>query len=198
MAEIDRYQILAGKTRKEYPRFNVKKRDSSWLRFPFWVLKKITRNDYRTFTTTIFSTMYVGETWERKTQNEKYKTLRHEKKHIRQFHCFPFGRWAWPINHLIMALLYLLVLPIILTFRAKFEREGYTQSMLVHYELEGPFSDEDMESWARWIANTFGTGTYFWMWRKKAAYAWAMQTMRAINAGEIRNDADRVDELRAA
>lgn len=198
MANIDRYQILANRTRKEFPRFNTKKRDSSWLRPIFWVLKKITRQDYKTFTTTIFSTMYVGPSWEEKSQDEKYKTLRHEKKHIRQFHCFPLGRWAWPINHLLMALCYLLFLPVILTMRAKFEREGYTQSLLVHYELNGPFSDREMEGWARWLADTFGGSAYMWMWSRKKAYAWAMETMRAINAGEIRNDRDRVDELRAA
>jgi hypothetical protein len=198
MANIDRYQILANRTRKEFPRFNTKKRDSSWLKPIFWVLKKITRQDYKTFTTTVFSTMYVGPAWDDKSQDEKYKTLRHEKKHIRQFHCFPLGRWAWPVNHLLMAMCYLLFLPFILTMRAKFEREGYTESLLVHFELNGPFSDREMEGWARWLADTFGGSAYAWMWRRKKAYAWAMKTMHAINAGEIKNDRDRVDELRAA
>jgi len=189
----DRYQLLTDKVKREFPRFGVKKRDSSWLAPIFFVLKKITGQSYETFTTTVFSTMYVGPSWDKKSPDEKYKTLRHEKKHIRQFHCFPFGRWAWPLNHLIMAIFYLLILPVRWTFRAKFEREGYTQSMLVHYELNGPFSESEMEGWARWLADTFGGSAYAWMWSKQKAYAWAMKTMKAINAGEITNPQDRVD-----
>jgi len=189
---MNRYELLLKKTRDEYPRFTLKERDKSWLRLPFRILKKVTGNSYRTFTTTIFSTMYVGETWDEKTPDQKYKTLRHERKHIDQFHCWPLGRWAWPLNHLLMALCYMLVLPVILTFRAKFEREGYTETLLVLHELNGDFADQEMERLATWLAKTFGTSTYLWMWRKKAAYAWAMDTMRKINAGEIRNP-DRID-----
>jgi hypothetical protein len=198
MSEINRYQILAAKTKNDYPRFNVKPRRSSWLGPVFWLLAKITGRDYGTFTTTIFSTMYVGETWEKKSSDDRYRTLRHEKMHIRQFHSFPFGRWAWPVNHLITAICYLIVLPARWTMRARFEREGYTQSLLSKYELEGALSAMQMEKNARWIAETFGGSTYFFMWQRAAAYEWAMVTQRKINAGEITNDRDRVDELRAA
>lgn len=198
MSDINRFQVLLENTKKDYPRFNIKERDKSWLRPIFWLLGKITRRNYDTFTTTIASTMYVGATYKLKTTVQKYRLLRHEKKHVEQAHRWPLGRWAWPVNHVIMGLCYLLVLPALLTLRAKFEREGYTQTLLVQYELHGTISDERMESNARWIANTFGTSTYFWMWTKKKAYAWAMDTQRKINAGEITNDRDRVDELRAA
>lgn len=198
MSELNRYQILADRTKEEFPRFGVKVRDKSWLRPVFWLLSKLTRMDYSGFTTTIFSTMYVGSTWEKKSDDAKYMTLRHEKKHIRQFHCFPLGRWAWPINHLLCALCYVLLLPVIFTMRARFEREGYLQTLLVEYELRGHIKVGRMAHNAKWIANTFGGSTYCWMWRKAAAYAWAIKTQRAINAGQITNDQDRVDELRAA
>ncbi len=198
MADIDRYQILASRTKAEFPRFHVKLRKKSWLHPLFWVLSKVLRMDYSTFTTTIFSGMYTRDSWESRPSELKYRTLRHEKTHIKQFHCWPLGRWAWPLNHLIMGFCYIFIFPFFLTFRAKFEREGYTQSMLVKFELYGPFSAREMESEARWLAKTFGTSTYGWMWTKKKAYAWAMDTMRKINASEITNDADRVDELRAA
>jgi hypothetical protein len=193
MPDQDRYQILFARVKSLYPRFNVRARDSSWLYPLFWLLKKITRREYDTFTTTVFSTMYVGPAWEDKTPNEKYKTLRHEMKHIRQFHEFPLPRFLWPVNHLLMALCYILVLPILLTMRAKFEREAYTQTMLVEFELRGAFSERKMEDWARWMAETFGSAMYLLMWRGKPAYAWAMDTMRKINAGEITNKLDRVD-----
>ena len=192
---IDRYAILCEITKKEYPRFKVMERDKSWLRPVFWVLGKITRRDYSTFTTTVGSTMYVGPTFSKKSQNSKYKTLRHEKRHIKQVHCFPFGRWAWPVNHLIHALLYMLVLPIILTFRAKFEREGYIETLLVEYELRGEINPARMEYNAHWLAKTFGGSTYFFMWRKKAAYRWAIKTQQRIIRGEIRNERDRVEPL---
>jgi hypothetical protein len=162
------------------------------LRPIFWLLAKVTGTDYSTFHTTIFSTMYTGPRWEKMSDTQRYRLLRHEKKHIEQAHCFPLGRRLWPVNHLLWAFCYLLVLPFFLTFRAKFEREGYTQSLLVDFEENGLISERDMEENARWKAKTFGGSAYAWMWRGSAAYAWAMDTQRKINAGEITNRLDRV------
>ena len=195
---IDRFAVLSLQAKAKFPRFTVKERSKSWLAPIFWLLQKITRMDYSTFTTTIFSTMYVGTDWGASSSTSKYKTLRHELRHIRQFHCWPLGRRAWPINHVLTALAYLLVLPVLWTLRAMFEREGYTQTLLVEYELNGPFTDTRMEENARWMADTFGGSAYLFMWRKSAAYAWAMETQRAINAGEIRNSEERVEAPRAA
>lgn len=190
---IDRYEILSRQVKQRYPRFTVKERNGTWLGRLFRVLAKVTRQDYDSFTTTIFSTMYVGADWRSDSSDEKYSTLRHEMQHIDQFHRFPLGRWAWPVNHALMALCYLLVLPVLWTLRAKFEREGYAQTLLVQYELYGEFSEGRMEDNARWMAETFGGSAYFFMWRRKAAYAWAMETQRRINAGELTNPTDRVE-----
>lgn len=187
---LDRYEQLCEQTKKEYPRFNVRPRDSSWLKPIFWVLQKITGQSYETFTTTVFSTMYVGPAWEKNSSDQKWKTLSHEKVHIGQFHEFPLGRWAWPVNHLLMALCYLLVLPFFFTMRSKFEREGYMASIRAEYELHGPFSSKKMERWARWLAGTFGGSAYFWMWTRSRAYAWAMKSMQQVNEeGEERKKA---------
>ena len=180
-----RYHALAFQVKNKYPRFNVKERNKSWLMPIFWVLSRLTGQSYDNFTTTIFSTMYVSSSWSEKSDERKYRTLRHEEVHIEQFHCFPLGRWAWPINHLLMSLCYLLLLPAIFSMRAKFEREGYTQTLLVEFELGGPFSEDRMEYNARWLAETFGGSAYAWMWTRKKAYAWSMDTMRKINAGDI-------------
>lgn len=188
----DRFDELSARTKAEFPRFNVRERDKSWLRWIFGPLSKILGQDYSTFTTTIFSTMYVGAGWQHDTPNEKYQTLRHEMQHIDQFHHWPLGRRLWPVNHVIMAFCYLFVLPLFWTLRARFERAGYTQTLLVEFELHGAFSQDRMESNARWMAETFGGGSYFYMWRRKAAYAWAMETQRKILAGEITNPKDRV------
>lgn len=187
-----RYDELARRVKERYPRFNQRPRDESWLKPLFWLLSKITGTDYSTFHTTVLSTMYTGPRWEKMGDNARYRLLRHEMKHIRQSHEFPLGRWAWPVNHVLHGICYILFLPILLTFRAKFEREGYTQTLLAEFELNGPFSDKEMELRARWLAKTFGTGVYFWMWTGSKAYAWAMDTMQKINAGEITNPEDRV------
>lgn len=195
---VDRFAVLSQKVRAEYPRFNVKERDKSWLRVIFWVLQKITRESYSSFATTIFSTLYVGPGWFADSNDGHYKLLRHEMVHIRQFHCFPLGRWAWPLNHIITAFCYLFILPVLWTFRAKFEREGYVQTMLVDYELRGQIPDHEMKLNAAWFSEIFGGSSYFYMWRRKAAFNWAMETQRKINAGEIQNPKYRVDDLHVA
>jgi len=192
---IDKYQVLADNVKREFPRFRVTPRNKSWLRPVFALLGFITRRNYSRFITTIGSTMYVSENWDTLPSTFRYRTLRHELQHIRQFNCWPLGRALWPVNYLLTALAYLLVLPVFWTMRAHFERQGYTQTLLVDYELRGHITDRRMERNARWLAGIFGSSTYFFMWRKKAAYRWAMKTQRAINEGLITNDRDRVDEL---
>jgi hypothetical protein len=198
MMSINRFELLRRQTAAEFPRFNIRQRRKSWLRPIFWMLEKVTGRVYSSFTTTIGSTMYVGDNWDQKSTNSKYSTLRHEKKHIEQLHRWPLGRWAWPVNHVLFSICYLLVLPVLWTFRARFEREAYTETLLVQYELSGRISDERMEENAAWLAKIFGGSAYLFMWRRRRAYEWAMETQRKINAGEIRNPKDQVQELRAA
>lgn len=192
MTPQDPFPVLLGRVKREFPGFRIKDRKKSFLQPVFWLLEKITRRNYDTFTTTIGSTMYVGPLWYKRSSRSKYRNLRHELMHVRQFYCWPLGRWAAPLNHVLMALCYLLVLPIVLTMRARFEREGYKQTLLVEYELYGQISEERMEGNARWLADTFGGPAYLFMWTKKAAYDWAMRTQRQINQGLISNPEDRV------
>lgn len=189
----DRYDKLAVRVKAIYPRFNVRPRRKSWLRYVFFVMGKITGKSFAAFHTTIFSTMYTGPMWETMSDRSRYRLLRHEMVHIEQAHEFPLGRWAWPINHILWALCYILVLPFIWTLRAKFEREGYTQSLLVDFELYGPMSEIEMESKARWMSEVFSGRFYGWMWTRKKAYAWAMKTIREIHSGKIVNNVDKVN-----
>lgn len=188
----DKFAALLTRVKVEFPRFSVKERDKSWLRWIFWPLQKVLRQDFSEFTTTIGSTMYVGPNWAGKSPTAKYMTLRHEIIHTRQFHRWPLGPSLWVLNHVLMAFCYLFVLPLLWSFRAKFEREGYAQTLLVEHELYGGFSEARMEQNATWIAATFGGSAYFFMWRKKAAHAWAIETQRKIMVGEITNPKDRV------
>ena len=190
---MDRYKILFDRLKKDYPRLQVKIRSQTWLGIVFRILSFFTRKDYSNFTTTLGSTLYVEDHWNELSSDRRYAALRHEIMHVRQFHRWPLGRWAWPLNHLIMALAYLLLLPVFWTMRAHFEREGYTQTLLVRCELQGEhFSDLQMEANARWMVEMFCTSAYLWMWTRRKTYDWAMETQRKINEGTIINDRDRV------
>jgi len=192
MPSTSHYEILCDRIVEEFPRFKIRERDRSWLLPLFWILSKISSQDYSRYATTVFSTVYVGSKWGFMSDREKYVVLRHELIHIRQFHRFPFGRQLWLLNYLLMPFCYLLLLPFVWTMRAGFEREGYTQTLLACYELDGTISDTQMEHRARWMAMVFGGSAYAWMWTGNEAYAWAMKTMRQINAGEVSNSSDRV------
>lgn len=186
-----RYATLLSRTVQEYPRFNICLRsDVWWLRAIFWLLVKIRGHNYNGFTTTIGSTMYVSDNWHARTDHQKYIVLRHERQHVRQFHTWPIPvKWLWPVNHILFSISYLLLpLPIFITMRAHFEREGYLQNMLVLNELNGPLDEKQIKHEASFIADIFSGATYLWMWRRKPAYTWAVETMRAINAGDIKND----------
>ena len=191
---INRYEILLAEAKAEYPRLTIRPRKSSWLQHVFNILGLFTKQDYSSFSTTIFSTIYTEDDWEERSPDRKYQLLRHELVHVDQAHRFPLGRRLWFINHLLFAICYLLVLPVKWTMRAKFEREGYFQTLLVEWELYGTISEERMESNARWLAETFGGPAYAFMGSKKRTYRWAMEIQRRINAGEFNDDLRRIEE----
>lgn len=189
---VDRFVELSAKVKTKYPRFTIKYRDKSWLMPLFWVLQKVTKTDYSTFIQTIFTTMYVGSGWDAMSSDEKYARLRHEMKHIRQFYEWPLGAWAWPVNHILTAICYLFILPVILTFRSVFEREAYIQTLLVHYELEGVQSQSAKVFYANWLSGVFGGSAYLFMWRRQAAYDWTIEIQNKIEQGLIVNNEDRI------
>lgn len=186
----DRYQILLERTKNEFPRFNVRSR-AWWLRAVFCFLK-IFGSGGDGYVTTIFSTMYVPDDFGSWNNDKKYRLLRHEKIHVKQFYEFPFGPRFWRLNHLIVAFLYILVLPVFWTFRAKFEREGYTQSMLVWFEDYGPMDERMWKGQVNMMLVQFSTGAYCWMWRARPTRKWTNKTLEKIHAGEIRNEADYI------
>jgi hypothetical protein len=207
---MNRYEQLKAKVLREFPRFQVRKASETWwLRWAMGLLRLITRSPVGGFTTTIFSTVYVEDDWDRRPADDRYATLRHELMHIRQFHHWPIavdadldrGGW-WRVvlsdlrrwtNHLCVMVAYLFLCPAFWTMRARFEREGYTQTLLVARELYGELGQATMESKARWLASVFGGPDYAWMWNAGAAYRWAMDTQRKINAGMLWNPGDRCD-----
>ena len=201
-----RFDRLWARTQREIPGARiVLRKDSTFLAVVFgalgWLLKVVTfgkkKIDYSAFATTIGRTLYMPDGYLWWDDVEKYRRLRHELVHLRQFRCWPFPflghRGVWRINAVLMGLCYLLVLPAFLTMRAHFERAGYTQTMLVRWEMGGLRSTRDRERHIAWLVRTFSTGKYFWMSTAKRTKKWASTTMLQIMDGEICNDRDDVD-----
>lgn len=186
---MNRFETLWPRVVQEIPGARIVKRSDFWL--TRWMGKR-----YDNFTTTIWRTCYVSSQWDTRSSDDRYKTLRHELQHLRQFRNWPFKslgrRYLWPINAVIMSLCYLLVLPVFWTLRAKFERAGYEQTLLVEYELGGLRTPEDQKSWIDWLTETFGGSTYAWMWTRNDAREWAKNTIMGITSGTITNEKDRV------
>ena len=156
-----RYQALLDDIRKEFPGFRVvKKMDSRFQRMIGTALAVITfggQNVYLThYQTTIGQTVYVTPDWDDLPAAQRYITMRHELAHMRQFR-----RYTLPG----MALLYLLVpLPLGLAwFRARFEWEGYAESIRATAEIYGRHAVEDPAFRANLIEQFTGP-SYGWMW----------------------------------
>ncbi len=199
---MSRFDELWALARTEIPGMRlVSKDDSSFMSTIFAVLAFITRrprDSWDGFTTTIWRTMYVPPGFAFWAIEDRYRLLRHELVHLRQFRRWPLP-WldrpgVWRINAVLMSLCYLLVLPVRWTFRAKFEREAYTQSMLSWYECRhyGFTSHYKARQIAK-MGQTFGSGTYAWMWTRAKAEQWAADTLAAIERGDITNARDNVD-----
>lgn len=200
---MHRDKVLWARMEKQFrkPRIVLHK-DSWFLRVMHFFLKLVTRKeDFGGFTTTIGRTMYVPNSWYLRHPDQRYKTLRHERRHMLQFRRWPMAfldhRGVWRINALIFGFCYLLVLPFKLTLRAKFEREGYVQTALVLVELGelDPSNPQHRASFSAWMENTFGTGTYFWMARKGVGRKFAYEVLDAIALGILEADEEEIVKL---
>ncbi len=146
---------------REFPRFKVIRKDQS----PFSkvidrALRIVTfgaQREYLTsYQTTIGYRIYVTPDWDDRDPDDRWVTMRHELMHLRQFR-----RYTLPG----MALLYLLVpLPLGLAwFRAKFEKEGYAETIRASAELYG-FEHVLDKGFRDYVTQQFTGGAYGWMW----------------------------------
>jgi len=146
----NRFDLLWERTQREIPGAEiVLRKNSLLLKVVFgalhWLLRIVTlgrvKSDYSGFATTVCRTIYMPDDFPWWSDYQRYSRLRHELVHLRQFRTWPMPflgcRGLWLINAAIMGLCYLLVLPVLLTFRAKFEKEGYRESILVRWECGG-------------------------------------------------------------
>jgi hypothetical protein len=174
----DRYQQLLDEIRKEFPRFRiVKKTESPLQRAIHGALVVLTlgaqRSYLSSYQTTIGCTVYVTAGWDERPAAERYATMRHERMHLRQFRRFTLVG---------MALLYLLVpLPLGLAwFRARFEKEGYEESIRADAEVHGRGHVEEPRYRDR-IIEQFTSGAYGWMWPfRRGLERWYDEVVRSI------------------
>jgi hypothetical protein len=108
------------------------------------------------YQTTIGATVYVTPDWDQRPAAERWATMRHERMHLRQFRRY---------GVIGMAFLYLLVpLPLGLAwFRARFEWQGYAETIRATAELYGRAHVLE-PAFRAGIVRQFTSGAYGWMW----------------------------------
>lgn len=194
---MTKYEVLLERVQEEIPGFSVVKRSDSLVgKFVDFFVGKILRQDASGFRQLIGKTMYVPDYWDGEDDFSKYRTLRHELIHARQWKSWFISWLDKPyirvINYIAFAFCYLFVLPVLWTFRAKFEREAYEQSLLTSYEL-GWLDPLNTEHQRLWLLGTFTGPSYLFMSTKGRTQKWFDETIERIFSGDLINDKDRVD-----
>jgi hypothetical protein len=169
-AHADRCERLLAEIRAEFPRFRLRRKDSStFQRAIHWGLCTLTMGRMRRYLTryqtTIGNTVWVTPDFGDWDADERYVVLRHELVHLRQFRRYGLVG---------MALLYLLLpLPIGLAyFRARFEMEGYRETLHATAAVRGVAAVRD-PALREWIVGQFTGPAYGWMWPfKRSVERW--------------------------
>ncbi len=160
---------------KEFPKFRlVRKADSKLMKAIGFFLKVLTLGKMSLFmdhfTTTLGYTVYVPAGWDNYVEAAKLITLRHERVHMRQ---------AKAHGVLWFSFLYLFVFfPVGLAFfRAKFEKEAYTETLRAYRDYGYPLDDIRQQQ----IVNHFTSAEYAWMWPfSKSMNEWCAKTMAEV------------------
>lgn len=134
------------------PSFEVCYKDESRFQaFLGRILTPVNPSYMTHYTTVMFGKVYFPS--RQKVQEwgweQMYTTLRHEFVHLMDAKRFPL----W------FEFSYLFCLPFVWTMRAFWELRGYTQDMLVEYELTGDVSEQT----CTWIVEHFVRSDYGWM-----------------------------------
>lgn len=152
---------LLEEIQREFPGFRLIRKDTSRSqRLIHHALVIVTCGQMRDYLggyhTTLGQRVYVTPEWERLGAERRYRVLRHERVHMRQF-----ARYGW----VGMAVLYLLLpLPLgVAYFRARFEKEAYAETLRAIAETEGV--DAIRAPRVRdGILGQFTGPAYGWMW----------------------------------
>jgi hypothetical protein len=147
--------------REEFPSLRVVRKEDDGLQKVLDVLLRIgtlnQQRDYLTkYTTVIGTTIYTPRSWEGRSDEERYVTLRHEAVHLRQ---------ARRMGQLGMSFVYGLVFfPIVLSWgRARIEWEAYAETLWAMAEVHG-FAYASSRPVREHIVRQFTSAAYGWMW----------------------------------
>lgn len=170
VASEEDYDRLVKDVVEEFPDFSlVAKAESRLMRAIGFLLKVMTfgkNSSFMTsFTTTIGDTVYTPTEWMKKTAEERIRTLRHERIHLRQQQ--RHGR-AW------FSFLYIFAwFPIgFAKFRRDFEMEAYEETLRAIVEQRGAQFIFNRTLKDRIVSN-FVSANYFWTWyRRKDIEKW--------------------------
>jgi hypothetical protein len=144
---------------KEFPSFAIRrKRESKLQRAIHVALAVITLGGQRVYLTryhtVLFGTLWVPDSWELMSDNDKYVLLRHERVHLRQ---------RKRMGDAAMTFVYLVpVFPLFLAYgRARLEWEAYIETIRATAEVYGI---EAASSLRPQIVARFTGPDYGWMW----------------------------------
>jgi hypothetical protein len=173
-----RLERLLGELQREFPRFRVlKKRTSKLQRAIHVLLAVLTLGGQRVYLThyhtVLFGTLWVPDTWDGMSDDDKYILLRHERVHLRQ---------RARMGDVAMTFLYLVpFFPLFLAYgRARIEWEAYIETLRATAEVYGP---ERAEALRAHIKRRFVGPEYGWMWPFPAVIdRWFDEAMADIRA----------------
>jgi hypothetical protein len=154
-----RHGALLDDIGREFPRFAiVPKRESPLQRAIGVFLAVLTLGGQRSYMTryhtVLFGKLYVPDSWDRMTDDDRYILLRHERVHLRQRRRMTgFG----------MAVVYLVpFFPLGLAYgRARIEWEAYVETIRATAELSGLDAAKRLR---REIVRRYTSADYGWMW----------------------------------
>ncbi len=154
------FEKLVVETAEEFPNFEIHYKQDSWLCkainiflkvITFWQMKKFMTH----FITTIGNKVYVPDSWDERSDFDKYLVLFHERVHMRQK--AKYGMIPFAICYLFLPF------PIgFAGFRVLFEVEAYGAELV---ELMDEIPDVYVcQHFMNQVADNLTNQNYFWSW----------------------------------
>lgn len=175
---MSRLDDLLKELRREFPTFRIRhKRESALQRAIHLALAVITLGGQRVYMTryhtVLFGTLWVPDSWDAMSDDDKFILLRHERVHLRQ---------RKRLGNLAMSFVYLVpFFPLFLAYgRARLEWEAYVETIRATAEVYGL---EAAESLRPQILRRFTGPEYGWMWPfPRAVHRWFDEAMADVRA----------------
>lgn len=156
---MKRTDALLAEMKREFPAFAIrKKRESALQRAIHVALAVITLGGQRVYMTryhtVLFGILWVPDSWDAMTDDDRYVLLRHERVHLRQ---------RKRMGDVLMAFVYLVpFFPLFFAYgRARIEWEAYIETIRATAEVYGL---EAAASLRPHILGRFTGPEYGWMW----------------------------------